>query len=123
MKCVHCGLPKWAEPPYEPFIETQSTSFSNSPYPTPTRDEPLPDPAIAERLRVKNFLTLVLRDDPGAIGLKLDSEGWADVNELSARAAKNGVTLNLKILDDLIGIKDHPCYEWDHVTNRIRFCR
>ena len=110
--CVHCGFLKWEEPPEKIAA-----------YPIPRRSALRPDPAIAEAICLKNFLTLVLRDDPRAIGLKLDSEGWADVNELSARAAKNGVSLNLKILVEVIGIKDPPCFEWDHVTNRIRFCR
>jgi putative RNA 2'-phosphotransferase len=36
-------------------------------------------------VRVSKLLSLVLRHDPGAIGLTLDSEGWAQVEDLIAR--------------------------------------
>ena len=36
-------------------------------------------------IRLSKLLSLVLRHDPGAIGLTLDSEGWAEVDDLLSR--------------------------------------
>ena len=46
------------------------------------------------------FLSLVLRHDPGSIGLSLDAQGWASVDELLAKAP---ATLGLGH-DDLLRI-------------------
>ena len=40
----------------------------------------------ARRIRESEFLSLVLRHDPGRIGLALDAGGWADVDQLSGFA-------------------------------------
>lgn len=48
-----------------------------------------------------NFLTLVLRDDSGAIGLKLDSDGCANVDQLLKRANRNGIKLARENLADV----------------------
>ena len=45
-------------------------------------------------VRVSKFLSFVLRHQPQAIGLRLDPEGWALVDELIARA-KRGLTRQL----------------------------
>ncbi len=39
-----------------------------------------------EAKRLSKFLSLVLRHDPGKVGLSLDAGGWADVAEIVARA-------------------------------------
>jgi hypothetical protein len=54
--CHSCGLPKWTEPPYAEWRP-----------PSLPRNYPVPDPKIARRKTQLTFLTLVLRDDPGAI--------------------------------------------------------
>ncbi|MEO5914175.1 MAG: RNA 2'-phosphotransferase [Luteolibacter sp.] len=106
---MHCGLPKWEEPPEKTEI-----------YPIPRKSAPRPDPAIAESARLKNFLTLVLRDDPRAIGLKLDSEGWTAVDQLFTRAGKYGVKFTPNALEKLMGEDGNPGFEWNRATQRIR---
>jgi putative RNA 2'-phosphotransferase len=44
------------------------------------------------------FLSYVLRHAPEAIGLTLDREGWADVGELIAGAARDGRTLDVDLI-------------------------
>ncbi len=39
---------------------------------------------------VSKFLSYVLRHQPEAIGLELDSEGWANIDALIAGAAGQG---------------------------------
>lgn len=107
--CRHCGLPKWEE---ATFVEPEA--FADLPH------NPKPDPAVAERLRVKNFLTLVLRDDPGAIHLTLDSEGWADVNNLLTRANRYGFKLIRENLTNVTASTEESLLEWDQSGDRIR---
>ena len=42
-------------------------------------------------VRISRFLSLVLRHDPGRIGLELDGEGWASVADLVERPRLAGV--------------------------------
>ena len=114
-KCPHCGLPKWEEPsPKPPKAEI---------YPIPRSDHPPTDPAIAERLRLANFLTLVLHDDPKAIGLRLDASGWADVDLLLDRANRYGIKLTRENLAEVLSDSENPRFDWDRTANRIRACR
>ena len=112
LKCVHCGFPKWKEPP--PQVEKAEL------YPTPRRTDPRPDPAIAERLRLTNFLTLVLRDDPGAIGLRRDANGWVDVDTLLTRSGRCGIKLTRESIAEALNNSAPRRFEWDQAGNRIR---
>jgi putative RNA 2'-phosphotransferase len=40
-----------------------------------------------DRNRISKFLSLVLRHKPEIIGLRLDENGWADVEELMERSS------------------------------------
>ncbi|HEY1243631.1 MAG TPA: RNA 2'-phosphotransferase, partial [Hyphomicrobiaceae bacterium] len=42
---------------------------------------------------VSRFLSRVLRHEPGSIGLSLDAQGWARVDELVERACAHGTHL------------------------------
>ncbi|MEZ4617800.1 MAG: RNA 2'-phosphotransferase [Caldilineaceae bacterium] len=44
-------------------------------------------------VKFSKFLSLVLRHDPGRIGLVLDEGGWADIEELLTKAKANGHTI------------------------------
>ncbi len=46
-------------------------------------------------VRISRFLSLVLRHDPGRIGLELDREGWASVADLAERARLAGLNLTV----------------------------
>lgn len=89
-------------------------------YPTPRREIPRPDPAIAEHLRLAKFLTLVLSDDPKAIGLRLDANGWADVGDLLTRANRHGIKLTRDNLGDVLTVSENHRFERDQPGDRIR---
>lgn len=111
-KCVHCGLPKWEEPrPKLPKVDI---------YPIPRNEKPVSDPVVAERLRHASFLTLVLRDDPRAIGLRLDADGWADVDDLLKRAGRHGIDLTREKLEKVTTVSSAHRFDWDKTGNRIR---
>ena len=45
-------------------------------------------------VKTSQFLSYVLRHEPGAIGLVLDAHGWADVDDLVAKAHASGTPLD-----------------------------
>lgn len=115
--CVHCGQPKWEEGDYVDPDPPQP------PDGTPSIAEMAANASISARERDSRFLTLVLRDDPGAIHLKLDSEGWADADNLLTRANRYGFKLTRKAIEDAMAADGNPCFEWNQATGRIRACQ
>ncbi|PCR98410.1 RNA 2'-phosphotransferase [Pseudomonas fluorescens] len=52
------------------------------------------------------FLSFVLRHEPQAIGLTLDSEGWADIDALINGAARDGRTLDRALIENVVASSD-----------------
>ena len=46
------------------------------------------------------FLSLILRHQPEKIGLKLDSNGWADMNELMEKSTK--IKLTQELIEEVV---------------------
>ena len=69
---------------------------------------------------VSKFLALVLRHQPEAIGLALDGEGWADVDELIAKAAARGRVFNRATLARVVADNDKKRYALSEDGTRIR---
>ena len=59
--------------------------------------------ALAE---VSKFLSFVLRHEPQAIGLVLDSQGWANVDALIAAAAKHGRLLDRALIGQVVATSE-----------------
>ncbi len=57
-------------------------------------------------VRVSKFLSLVLRHHPENIGLKLDKEGWANIDDLIKGAKKSGIHLNKKLIEKVVTTND-----------------
>lgn len=55
---------------------------------------------------ISKFLSYVLRHEPHAIDLKLDSEGWASIESLIAGAAKDGRILNSALIQTVVSTSD-----------------
>lgn len=71
-------------------------------------------------VRISKFLALVLRHDPGRIGLTLDPEGWADVDALLAGAARGGLSITRAELDEVVRMNPKQRFALDAAANRIR---
>ena len=71
-------------------------------------------------MRISKFLALVLRHDPGRIGLTLDPGGWADVDELMAAAARHGLPISRSELDEVVRTNPKQRFSLDPEGNRIR---
>jgi putative RNA 2'-phosphotransferase len=71
-------------------------------------------------VRASKFLSLVLRHDPGKIGLALDAAGWAEVDELIAAAARAGVDLDRETLARVVAENDKQRFALSPDGRRIR---
>ena len=70
--------------------------------------------------RVSKYLALRLRHRPDEIGLRLDREGWASVDELLAGAAAHGFPIDRDELQRVVADNDKQRYELDVTGTRIR---
>ncbi len=71
-------------------------------------------------VKSSRFLSLVLRHDPGRIGLTLDEAGWADVGELIAGAQRHGVQLSREVIREVVRNNDKKRFTLTADGNRIR---
>lgn len=69
---------------------------------------------------ISKFLSLVLRHSPETIGLKLDENGWADVEELIAKCSTNGNSLNQELLDYVVENNDKKRFAFNEDKTKIR---
>lgn len=69
---------------------------------------------------ISKFLSLVLRHSPETINLKLDENGWADVEELIAKCSKNGNTLDSELLDYVVENNDKKRFAFNEDKTKIR---
>jgi putative RNA 2'-phosphotransferase len=57
-------------------------------------------------VRLSKFLSLVLRHNPGTVGLVLDAQGWVEVDTLLAAAQRHGVRLDMETLLRIVAEND-----------------
>jgi putative RNA 2'-phosphotransferase len=69
---------------------------------------------------ISKFLSLVLRHEPEHIGLTLDNEGWANVNELIEKINKKGLRLDLTLLQIVVDNNDKKRFAFNEDKTRIR---
>lgn len=66
------------------------------------------------------FLSYVLRHEPHAIGLALDSEGWADIDALIAGAKATGQELDFELIQVVVGSNNKKRFALSDDNRRIR---
>lgn len=66
------------------------------------------------------FLSLVLRHSPETIGLKLDSAGWAQTDELLGCLARSGRSMSLKDLQAVVAGNNKQRFAFSEDGSRIR---
>ncbi|MFW0736538.1 RNA 2'-phosphotransferase [Flavobacterium sp. T12S277] len=69
---------------------------------------------------VSKFLSLVLRHSPETIGLKLDENGWADVEELITKCSQKGNKLDVELLDYVVENNDKKRFAFNEDKTKIR---
>jgi len=66
------------------------------------------------------FLSYVLRHKPQDIGLRLDSEGWADIEELIDKAQRHKRRLTLSLIEEVVKTNDKKRFSLSTDGLRIR---
>ena len=69
---------------------------------------------------VSKFLSYILRHHPEAIGLTLDGEGWADVDELLTQAAAHGRNISLPLLHEVVATNNKKRFTLSADGRKIR---
>lgn len=69
---------------------------------------------------ISKFLSLVLRHQPEKIGLQLDDQGWAEVEELLQRANAKGKQLTRTLLEQVVAENDKQRFSFSEDGRRIR---
>lgn len=71
-------------------------------------------------IRISKFISLVLRHDPGKIGLTLDSNGWASVDELLQKAPKLGLHFDRATLEQVVAENEKKRFAFSEDGQKIR---
>lgn len=69
-------------------------------------------------IKVSKYLSKILRHNPERIGLKLNNNGWAEINELL-----NKGNINIKELEYVVKNNDKKRFEFSKDRKKIRACQ
>jgi putative RNA 2'-phosphotransferase len=70
--------------------------------------------------KISKYLTFVLRHEPQSIGMKLDPDGWLDIDELIKNANASGKSITKEQLHQVVAENDAQRYELSEDSLRIR---
>ncbi len=74
-----------------------------------------------DKIKLGKFLSLVLRHKPESIGLSVDENGWADVDELIKLVNKNSeISLNFDVLCEIVDTNNKKRYSFNEDKTKIR---
>lgn len=73
-----------------------------------------------QQVHISKFLSLVLRHKPETIGIKLDQNGWANVDELIEKANKSGVCFDRETLNHIVATNPKKRFAFNETLNKIR---
>lgn len=65
-------------------------------------------------------MSLVLRHQPEVIGLTLDENGWAHVNELIEKLNANGAAADIALIKEVVATNDKKRFAFNEDQTRIR---
>lgn len=69
---------------------------------------------------ISKFLSLILRHSPQTIGLQLDENGWADVEELLAKSADHKKPFSKSELEEIVATNDKKRFAFNEAHTHIR---
>jgi putative RNA 2'-phosphotransferase len=73
-----------------------------------------------EITKISKFLSLVLRHQPETIGIKLDENGWVDVDELLKKSGVAGVKLDFETLKHIVATNNKKRFAFNDISDKIR---
>lgn len=71
-------------------------------------------------INLSKFLSLILRHKPEVIGIKLDENGWCDVQELLVKMSNKGKNITREDLDYIVNTDNKNRYTYDEDGMKIR---
>lgn len=71
-------------------------------------------------IELGRFISLILRHNPSAAGIKLDTHGWANVDELLKGMIHAGKTIDIERLERIVQENDKQRYIFDEKHMKIR---
>jgi putative RNA 2'-phosphotransferase len=71
-------------------------------------------------MHTSKFISLVLRHKPEEIGLQLDENGWADVNELIEKMNRKGGKLDREKLNEIVATNEKKRFAFNEDHTKIR---
>jgi len=69
---------------------------------------------------ISKFLSFVLRHSPEIIGLSLDENGWANVDELLQKSSRDGKILTIEMLTHVVESNDKKRFSFNNDKTKIR---
>lgn len=72
--------------------------------------------------KISKYLSFVLRHHPDAIGMKLDPEGWLNIEELIKNAKASGKSITLEQVQEVVSSSDEKRFAFSDDGLRIRAC-
>lgn len=70
--------------------------------------------------RISTFISLVLRHNPKAAGIRLDDNGWAGVEDLLLGVSKNYALLTMETLEVIVAMDTKQRYTFNEDKTKIR---
>lgn len=71
-------------------------------------------------INISKFLSLVLRHQPETIGIQLDQNGWADIDELLEKANNHGIQIDRAILNYVVETNQKKRFAFNDTLDKIR---
>lgn len=69
---------------------------------------------------ISKFLSLILRHSPQTIGLQLDENGWADIEELLVKSSDHGNPFSRAELEEIVDTNDKRRFAFNDAYTHIR---
>jgi len=73
-----------------------------------------------QKKTISKFLSLILRHRPETIGLRLDSNGWADVEELISKSEGHNQPFSKADLEEIVSTNDKQRFIFNESNTKIR---
>lgn len=70
--------------------------------------------------KISKYLSFILRHHPEAIGLKLDPDRWASVEELVKNANANGKSITLAQVQQVVELNEQKIFTLSDDGSRIK---
>lgn len=69
---------------------------------------------------ISKFMSLVLRHQPEEIGLQLDENGWANVEELISKMNAKGIKIDVSMMDEIVSSNEKKRFAFNEDKTMIR---